>query len=73
MKQLFFTLAAISVPILIFGVVFYWFFRGLYTVFSDWKLGQELKQIHREAEMRRQSMRSGSDSESRQDDGGPGG
>ena len=53
MKELFFTIIALSVPLLLLGAVVYLFLRGLYTIYADWRLGQELEELGREAEARR--------------------
>jgi len=53
MKELFFTIIALSIPLLLLGAVVYLFLRGLYSIYADWRLGHELEELSREAEARR--------------------
>lgn len=53
MKELFFTIIALSIPLLLLGGVVYLFLRGLYSIYADWRLGQELEELSRESEERR--------------------
>lgn len=55
MKQLFFTFVILSVPLILVGGLLYAFGHGLYTVYSDWRLAQELRQLRREVAAQRPS------------------
>jgi hypothetical protein len=45
MKQSFFTLLAIAIPVIILGGVVYMFLHGLYRMIMDWRLDRELHQL----------------------------
>ena len=54
MKELFFTLLALSIPLVILAGLLYMFGHGLFTVASDWFERRELEQLRREMLLRRQ-------------------
>ncbi len=53
MKEVFFTLLALSIPIVVVGALVFLFLRGLYLVYADWKLGRELDQLRQDSAARR--------------------
>jgi hypothetical protein len=57
MKEIFFKGVAVAVVLSMAGGLVYMLFHGLYTLFSDWKLQQELQQIERESVARRRQRR----------------
>jgi hypothetical protein len=52
MKEAFFTLIALALPLVVFGGILYMFFYGLYQVVSDWQLGRELRQLRQNTQQR---------------------
>ena len=56
MKQFFFVGIALSIPIILGGVVLYWFFGGLWAAYSDFRLRRELKEIESESQVRRSKV-----------------
>ncbi|MEZ6116986.1 MAG: hypothetical protein R3C28_10495 [Pirellulaceae bacterium] len=56
MKQLFFVAILALLPLLALVGLIYLFIRGIFTVTSDWRLAQEVKQIRKESEQRRRQQ-----------------
>ncbi len=56
MKNLFFTAAAIAIPLVIFVIIVWTFLKGCWTVLSDWRLERELRQMRREAVERHRQL-----------------
>ncbi len=54
MKDTFFTLLALSIPVVILGGLFYMFGQGLYTVSRDWWERRQMDQLRRETAHLRQ-------------------
>ena len=57
MKDTFFTLLALSIPLVIFAGILYMFGQGLYTVARDWHERRQMDRLRRETQILRQQKR----------------
>ncbi len=56
MKDAFFTLLALSIPLIILAGLFYMFGQGLFTVARDWQERRQMDQLRRDTQLRRQKQ-----------------
>lgn len=67
MKQLFFTLVVLAIPVVAMGVLLYFFGHGLYTVLYDWIEKKQLAELREQARLRAQQRREHADAASDRD------
>ena len=69
MKDVFFTLLALSIPLIILAGIVYMFGQGLYTVARDWQERRQMDQLRRDTQLRRQKQAAEAAALSRDSDG----
>jgi hypothetical protein len=67
MKQVFFTLVILAIPVVALSALLYTFGHGLYTVFSDWMERKQLEELRQQTRLRAQQRHLRADTSSNRD------